>query len=237
MLFSGSAFERQEESIRMFMGLAANRGIKEDSGNIKKILQFADDLKFDVESVMRIHAGIQSISPEQSKRIWYLYAKELGKVLVKAPKPFLNIDIRVPEPPEIEIEMCSAFTRLTGLEDKNTIYEAINTRDVLPNYVEVQNYDPTHLNRIGNWLEEWSVDSFRKKDKAMRLVKAKELSVSTHYGSECPTSRRLEFELLDIETGKPRYGFIYTKGKIIRSLGNLPLSEIIPILKYLGWEN
>lgn len=236
MLFSESAFERQEESIRMFMGLAANRGIKEDSVNIKKILQFADDLKFDVESVMRIHAGIQSISPEQRKRIWYLHAKELGKVLVKAPKPFLNLDIRVPEPPDIKIKMCTVFTRLCGLEDKNTLYEAENYRDIFPTFVRYEDYDGA-MYPICAYLDDWAVKSFRKKDKSMSLVKVPKVSMSTHYAGDCPDARRFEYDFFDIESGKPRYSFIYTKGKIINSQGNLPKLEISLLMQQIGmWE-
>jgi hypothetical protein len=236
MLVSGSAFERQEESIKMFMGLAANRGIKEDSGNIKKILQFADDLKFDVESVMRIHAGLQSISPEQRKRIWYLYAKELGKVLVKAPKPFLNLDIRVPEPPEIEIKMCTTFTRLSGLEDKNTLYEAENFRDVFTKFTRYEDYDGA-MDLVCAYLDDWAVKFFRTKDKSMSIVKVPKMSMSTHYAGDCPDARRFEYDFFDIESGKPRYSFIYTIGKIVKSQGNLPISEIVSLLKKIGaWE-
>lgn len=227
----GNAFEKQEERKRNLKELA-------EKYQYEGLLKLASRLGITPEDLMRILAGVQGIDEILDRRIDLLWIEKFGTVYIKVPKPFLNLDIRVPEPPTIDIKMCSAFTRLTGLEDKNTIYEAINTRHVLSNYVEPQNYNPTSINRIANWLEEWSVTFFRKKDKSMRIVKATELSVSTHYGRDCPNSPRLEYELLDIETGEPRYGFIYTKGKIIWSIGNLPLSEISSIVKDLGvWEN
>ncbi len=218
-------FQKQEESIRMFKKLSESRGIKEDSGNIIKILKLAEDLKIDGESFLRIHAGLQSISPEQRNRIRYLYAKELGKVSIKAPKPFL----------EPEIKRCTTFTYLTGLEHENTLYFAINHRYVLPDFVEYGDYDRA-IDTVRNFLDSWAETFFRKKDKSMQLVKASEPSMSTHFGNDCPDAKRYEFELIDNETEEIRYKLIYSKGKIVQSTGNLPLDESVSILKKTGWE-
>lgn len=224
------------------------------------LLGLASKYKISADELLRILAGIQGITPELGRRIDYLYVIEFGKVKIEVPKPFLEPEIVsaepiketmkvsairepflkpeiiVPEPPKVDIKKCTTITRLSGLEEKNTIYEAVNSRDVHTDLVEYKNYDHA-IDTIATWLEEWTVKFFRKKDKAMRLVKATELSISTHYDTDCPKSRRFEFELIDIETGELRYGLIYTKGQITWSLGNLPLSEIIYVLKRIGvWQ-
>jgi len=220
--FLKEAYEKLEELYKFYLKTAIDR--------------LADDLKISSELLQKIIEKKEAITPGIARRLRYLYAIKLGKIKIKVPKPLLVPPIEVPPPPKVEIKKCTTFTRLSGLEDKNTIYEAENIRDVLPNFVEYKDYDHA-MDPIGTWLEEWSVTFFRKKDKAMRLVKAAELSMSTHYQNECPESRRFEYELIDIETGKPRYGFIYTKGKIIWSLGHLPLPDIIFVLKKIGaWE-
>lgn len=228
-LTSGNAFTKHEERKRKLKKMV-------EKVQSEALLGLASKHKISAEELLRILAGIQGITPELGRRIDYLYVIEFGKVKIEVPKPFLNIDIVVPEPPKVEIRKCTTITRLSGLEDKNTIYDAVNSRDVHTDLVEYINYDHA-IDPIATWLEEWTVKFFRKKDKAMRLVKATELSISTHYDNECPKSRRFEFELIDIETGELRYGLIYTKGQITWSLGSLPLSEIIYVLKKIKvWE-
>lgn len=252
-LTNGNAFTKHEERKKKLKELS-------EKVQYKALLRLAKALGITPEDLLRILAGFQGITPKLGRRIDYQWAIEFGKVKIEVPKPFLEPEIIsvepiketmkvsairepflkpeiiVPEPPKVDIKKCTTITRLSGLEDKNTIYDAINSSDGHTDLVDYKNYDHA-IDTIATWLEEWTVKFFRKKDKAMRLVKATELSISTHYDTDCPKSRRFEFELIDIETEELKYGFIYTKGQITWSLGNLPLSEIVYVLKRIGvWE-
>lgn len=223
------AYEKHEEHKRKMKESA-------EKYQFEGLLKLASAYGITSEDLLRILAGDQGIDPELGKRIDYQWAIDFGTIKAKAPKPFLNLDIRVPEPPEIKIKMCTTFTRLSGLEDKNTLYEAPNYRDVLPTFVTYENYDNA-MDPICAYLDDWAVKFFRKKDKSMRLVKVPKMSMSTHYAGDCPDARRFEYDFFDVETGKPRYSFIYTKGKIVKSQGALPISEIVFLLKKIGvWE-
>lgn len=224
-----NAFEKQEDHKRKMKESA-------EKYQFEGLLKLALAYGITSEYLLRILAGDQGIDPKLGKRIDYQWAIDFGTVKAKAPKPFLNLYIKVPEPPEIKIKMCTTFTRLSGLEDKNTLYEAPNYRDVLPTFVTYENYDNA-MDPICVYLDDWAVKFFRKKDKSMRLVKVPKMSMSTHYAGDCPESRRFEYDFFDIESGKPRYFLIYTKGKIVKSQGNLPISEIVSLLKKIGaWE-
>jgi hypothetical protein len=228
-MVSTSAFEKQEE-LKARLSKLAEKGLAE-------LYKLASDLKISSEDLLRTLADVQGISPELGRMVDYLWQIRFGKVMVKVPPAeLIPPEIIVPEPPKIEIKKCTTFTRLSGLEDKNTLYEAGNYRDVQTHFVAYEDYDGA-MDPVCAYIDNWVVKSFRKKDKSMSLVKVPKVSMSTHYGSECPESRRFEYELFEVETGKPRYFLIYTKGKVVKSEGNLPLSEIVSLLKKIGsWK-
>lgn len=231
----GSAFERQEESFRMLMKLSESRGIKEDSGNIKKILKLAEDLRFDVESYLRILAGLQSISPDQRKRIRYLHAKELGKVAVKVPKPVLEHELVTPKPPELGFRECSEISYIDGLRDSKTgvVYFVGNHRDKQIKYILPSEYDHA-MDEIREEINSFISEFLRYKNKAFDLYEAEGFSFDTRLGHECPEFRTYEFELIDVGTEEVRYKLIYGRGKLIDKKGNLPFDRFITIIKKIG---
>ncbi len=188
--------------------------------------KFAADLGISLERLHKIIRMEEAITPELARKLRYLWQIRLGTTKVKVPMPFLKPGIRE----------CRTITCLSGLAHKDTVYMAINHRDVLTDYVETQTYDRSIV-PIRDYLDDWLATFFRRKDKAMELVKSSGFSVSTHYEQDCPDSRRYEFEFKDIDTEEMRYELIYTKGQIIKKKGNLPFDEIVAILKRIGkWE-
>lgn len=230
-MVSASAYEKQQETITLLSALGEKYGLT-TGFNYVGLIKLSQDLRVELESIVRILGGLQGVDPEQGKKIRYLYAIKMGKVHIEVPKPFLE----PPKPPELEIRKCSTLTALSGLEHGTTLYMASNHRDVLPYFIEHENYDGA-MNPVRVWIDDWATNSFRKKDKAMGLVIAPELSISTHHQNDCPEARRYEYELIDNYTEEIKYGIKYTQGKIVWSKGNLPLQDIVSILKNIGkWE-
>ncbi len=231
-----NSFQKQEEGIKMFKELSQSKGVKEDAANIKKILEFAEYVKFDVESVMHILAGEQSLSPEQIKKIRYLHAEEVGKVRVPAPRSILDLVIIPPEPLGIEGRKCSLMIHIDALEHNLIAYFAINYKDFLTEYVEYPSYDGA-IEHPRNFMNEFFVNFTRVKDKSMGLVES-ELSLEVRYKEECPKKYRVfEMELIEIETETLRYGLKYANGRVLKSVGNLPVKEIVKILESVGvWQ-
>jgi hypothetical protein len=233
---AGSAFKEQEEGIKKFKGLAEKHGVKVDAADIKKILKFAEYVKMDVESEMRILAGEQGLSPQERKKIRYLYAQEFGKVKTKVPRSILDLVVIPPEPLGIEGTKCSLLIHIDALEHKLIAYFAINYMDFLRERVEYQNYDGA-IGRPRKYINEFFVNFTRVKDKSMGLVES-ELSMEVRYNEECPKKYRVfEMEMIEIETETLRYGLKYANGRVLKSVGNLPIKEIVRILKSVGaWE-
>jgi hypothetical protein len=187
---------------------------------------FASDLGISPERLHKIIRMEEPITPGLARKLRYLWQIRLGTTKVKVPIPFLKPGIRE----------CRTITCLSGLAHGDLVYMAINHRDVLTDYVEIETYDDSIV-PIRDYLDDWVATFFRRKDKAMELVKSAGFSVSTHYEQDCPDSRRYEFEFMDNDTEEMRYELIYTKGQIIKKKGNLPFEEIVSILKKIGrWE-
>jgi hypothetical protein len=237
MVMSESAFEAQQTSIKKLIEMAEKHGVKIDSGNFKKILELSDFVKIDVESVLRILTGQQTLTPAQRKRIRYLHAIALGKVYVKAP-PAKLIPPKVipPEPLTIEGRSCSLLVHIDALEHNLIAYFAINYKDFLIERIEYSRYDGA-IERPRNYLNEFFANFIRAKDKSMSLVES-ELSMEVRYDEECPKKYRIfEIEMIEIETETLRYGLKYANGRVLKSVGNLPVKEIVGILKSVGaWE-
>jgi hypothetical protein len=215
-----NAFEKHEQR---------KRKLKEVYQKVQpeSLLYFIAKLGISAEDLLRILAGVQGITPELGRKIDLQWIIEFGTAKVP--------EIAVPEPP-VEIKKCTAFTFLSGLEHGDILYLAINYREVLPFFEETETYDPRSLDEIRNFLDDWATTFVRRKDKAMKLVTALKPSISTHFGHECPESRVFEFELFDIETEGTKYKLVYSKGKIVKSIGNLP-TQIVSLLKKIGkWE-
>jgi hypothetical protein len=237
MTLSESAFKAQETSIRKLKCLAEKHGVKVDSADIKKMLKFAEYIKMDVESELRVLADEQGLTPQQRKRIRYLYDIEFGKVLVKVP-PAELIPPKVipPEPLTIEGRSCSLLVHIDALEHNLIAYFAINYKDFLIERIEYSRYDGA-IERPRNYLNEFFANFIRAKDKSMSLVES-ELSMEVRYDEECPKKYRIfEIEMIEIETETLRYGLKYANGRVLKSVGNLPVKEIVGILKSVGaWE-
>lgn len=231
-----SAFERQEESIKNLVELAEKQGIKIDSGNFKKILKFSDFVKIDVESVLRILTGEQTLTPEQRRRIRYLYAIEFGEVKTKVPRSILEPEeLRPPEPPELGLRECSEHTYIDGLGYRKTglVYFAINHRDKQVSYVLPSQYDfamDEPREEINSFLAEF----FRHKSKSLVLHESESISFDTRLGPECPPFRTYEMELIEVETEELRYALTYGQGKILFKKGNLPFDRFASTLKKTG---
>ncbi len=186
--------------------------------------KFAKDLGISREVLLKILRKEETINLEIARRLRYLWQIRLGTAKVEVPKPFLPV-----------IKKCRVYTYLSGLEHGDIVYLAINHLDILPDCGESDAYDHS-MDPIRDYIDDWATNHVRRKDKAMRLVKALEPSKSTHYGHECPESRRYIFELMDEKEGM-RYKLVYSKGKVIHSIGDIPLQEIVSLLKKVGkWE-
>lgn len=226
----GSPYENQEEALRLLRALSEKYAAS--GTNYLGLLKLAQDLKIDVESVVRILAGLQSIDPFEKRKIGYLHALKLGKVSVKVPPAQLIPEITL----DIDRKRCSLFVFIDALEHKLSVYFAINYKDLLPNYVEYDQYDFA-MKEIREYLNEFFVKFMRIKDKSMSLVESG-LSGETRYDGECPKNHRVfEVELIEIETETMRYGLKYSKGKVLKVVGNLPVNDIVKILKRSNnWE-
>jgi len=139
--------------------------------------------------------------------------------------------------PEIEkVKKCSGFEYVDGLEDRGTVYFAVNHKDFLPAYIDYSEYDHA-MDAVRDYINEFMRTFFRSKDKSMGLVEASSPSMDTRYGEECPDSRIYEFELVDIDSDQLKYGLVYSKGRVVFSKGNLPIDRIVLLLKSIGaWE-
>jgi hypothetical protein len=236
-LSTGSAFERQEESIKMLAELAQKQGIEIDSGNFKKILKFSEFVRVDVKSLLRILTGEQTLTPQQRKRIRYLYDIEFGKVYVRVPPAeLIPPKIIPPEPLRIAVPNCSLLIHIDALEHDLTAYFGINYMDFLIKHIEYMHYDGA-IEPPRNYLNGFFANFMRVKDKSMSLVES-ELSMEVRYDEECPKKYRMfEMEMIEIETETLRYGLKYANGRVLKSVGNLPIKEIVRILKSVGaWE-
>ena len=226
----GRPYEDQEEALQSLRALSEKYGLS--GTNYLGLLKLSQDVKIGLESIVRILAGLQSIDPNERKRIRYLHILKLGKVSVKVPPAQL-----IPETtPEIEGKRCSLFVYIDALEHRLSVYFAINYKDLLPSYIEYDRYDFA-MNEIREYLNEFFVKFMRIKDKSMSLVES-DLSGEVRYDNECPKKDRVfEVELIEIETETMRYGLKYSKGKVLKVVGNLPVNDIVKIIKRSGfWE-
>lgn len=227
-LRNGNAFSKHEERKQKLKQLA-------EKVQYEALLRFASNLGISAEDLLRILADIQGITPELGRRIDYLWVIEFGKVLVEVPRSILDLVIIPPKPLEVEGRKCSLFIHIDGLEHGFSIYHALNYKDYLPTHIRYHLYDGA-LDSPRNYLNEFFVNFMRVKDKSMTLVES-ELSLEVRYGEECPKSRVFEMELIEIETETLRYGLKYANGGVLKSVGNLPIKEIVRILKSVGaWE-
>jgi hypothetical protein len=236
MTLSG-AFQEQEESIKKLIKLAEKQGVEIDSGNFKKILKFSDFVKIDVESVLRILTGEQTLSPRERKRIRYLHDIEFGEVAVKVPRSVLEPE-ELPEPPELGLEKCSEQTYIDGLGDRKTgiVYFAINHRDIQVKYVLPSRYDFA-INEPRGEINYFLAEFFRHKSKSLVLHESEGISFDTRLGPECPTFRIYEMELIEVETESLRYALRYGQGKVLFKKGNLPFDRFVETLRRVGkWE-
>ena len=198
------------------------------------LLGLASKLGISAEDLLRILAEVQGIDPELGRKIDLLWEIEFGSVKIEVAKPFLNQNTQ--EQLKNQLRKCRTETHLMGLEHGDIMYIAINHRDVRPYFEETETPD-LDVVPVVEYINDWVTTFFRRKDKAMKLVKALRPSMSTHYGHECPESRYYEFELIDNENEETKYRLIYSQGKIVKKIGNLPAIEIAALLKKIGkWE-
>jgi hypothetical protein len=225
----GSPYENQEEALRLLRALSEKYGLAKDLNYIG-LIKLSEDLKIGIEDLVRILGGLQGVNSGLRKRIRYLHAIKLGKVSVKVPPAQLIPEIT----PEIEGKRCILYVYIDALEHRFSVYFAINYKDLLPYYVD--RYD-LGMNEIREYLNEFFVKFMRVKDKSMSLVES-DLSEEVRYDGECPKNYRVfEVELIEIETETMRYGLKYSRGKVLKVVGNLPVNEIVRILKKSGyWE-
>ncbi len=215
------SFQKQEER-KARLSQLAEKGLAE-------LYKLASDLKIGSEDLLRILANVQGISPELGRRIDFLWQIRFGKVLIKAPKPELIPPITSPKPLEIE-RKCSLLIHIDALEHNLIAYFAINYKDFLTEHIEYPHYDEA-IDRPRKYLNEFFVNFTRVKDKSMGLVES-ELSMEVRYDEECPKKYRVfEMEMIEIETETLRYGLKYANGRVLKSVGNIPIKEIIRILR------
>jgi hypothetical protein len=237
MVMSGSAFKEQQEGIRKFIELAEKHGVKVDSADIKKMLKFAEYIGMDVEAAMRTLVGEQGLTPEQRKKIRYLFALEFGKVETRVPRSVLEPE-ELPEPPELGLEKCSEQIYIDGLGDRKTgiVYFAINHMDIQVKYVLPSRYDFAMDEPRGE-INYFLAEFFRHKSKSLVLHESEGISFDTRLGPECPPFRTYEMELIEVETESLRYALRYGQGKVLFKKGNLPFDRFVETLKRVGkWE-
>jgi hypothetical protein len=230
-------FARQQESINMLTLLAEKHGVKVDSADIKKMLKFAEYIKMDVESAMRILAGEQALSPEQRKKIRYLFAKEFGKVSIKVPAAEL-IPPEITLPPkfrELGLEESTEISYIDGLRDGKTgmVYFPINHRDKLTLNIPPSMYDHG-MDEVREEINSFLSEFLRYKNKSFDLYEAEDISFDTRLGSEVPEFRTYEMELIDAVTEELRYALKYGQGKVLYKKGNLPFDRFVNTLKRKG---
>lgn len=217
MVLNGSSFEMQEETIRLLSGLSEKYGLTEGFNYIG-LIKLSNDVKIELESLVRILAGLQGITPAQRKRIRYLSAIKLGKVHFPGPKP------GIPE--------SSAFFYLDSLYGKKDPYLDPVYWDKLTYFVTEEEYDGALTrvrNKINKVLDGWY--------KTLHVEPADYISVATLTEHEIPEKRVFELNVIDRETGAPQYALSYFAGEVQIFYGNLPLDKIVAILKMEGaWE-
>lgn len=124
---------------------------------------------------------------------------------------------------------CSAFRYMEGLVGRKSTYRLPNHKDIFP--YEESNYDGA-LTRVRSDINR-VIEIFFKGE--LSIEEADYISEGTT--SECPESRRYEFEILNVETDVLLYGLTYQEGKILNVFGNVPADAIASILRREGaWE-
>lgn len=210
-------FQKQEERKHKLKDLSGRYAYE-------ALLRLASDLKIDAESLLRIMAGLQGITPALGKRIDYLWQIKFGKVTVEVPKPALEIEA---------IPQSSAYYYLDSLFGRRYLYLDPVYWDLLTEYVSEEEYDGA-LTRVRNKINA-EIDVFFEGE--LSVVPTEKISVATLQGAEIPQTRVFEFNIIDRDTKEPRYALKYYNGDVQIYYGNLPVDKIVAILRKEGaWE-
>jgi len=226
-----SAFERHEESKNRLKNLY-------EKYSYEALLRLASDLGIDAESLLRIVAGLQGITPELGRKIDNLWLENFGTSYYPAPPSILDMEI------ELEtMEKSSAFFYRDPMIGIKKEYKDLVLWDILPDFISEQEYNNA-LTRVRNKIIP-VLDDFYK---TLCVQPTSNISISTLYGPERRANRTFELHLIerdDEDTDKPlykvQYGLSYSKGEIQVLEGNIPpdtVDKIIYIIRTEGeWES
>jgi hypothetical protein len=227
-MVSENAFKKQEQDQSKLTDL----GVKY---TLAALYLLASDLRLDTESLLRIIGRVQGIAPALAKRIHNLWIQKFGTSYYPAPKSCLE----TPEPvlvPEIEIETIekgSAFYYKDKLYGTNDPYIDVVFWDILPNFLNEEQYDKAPLTRVRNKIIP-IIDDFYQN---LYVRPSENISVSPLFGPERRKNRTFELHLINRETKEVQYALSYSNGELQVSDGNIPAERIIPFIRAEGfWE-
>lgn len=206
-----------------------------DLAPYEALFKLASDLKIDIESLMKILAGIQGIDIELGRRIEYLWQIRKGKVHVPVPKAELVPEKKfepIPiEPEEFEtIKGCSYFSTADEKEEeyrdglistKGSVTFVMNHRDILTEFVSVEDYDGA-LKVVLKEIDKIFLKFINERNGNFGLGDfAKALSSGTVPSGQCTDSRKYEFEARRYEDGEYvfAYGLKYSNGVVSDVVG------------------
>ena len=181
------------------------------------LLGLKTKLGVSAEDFLQILADVQEITPPLTRIIDHLWSIEFGTVYHPEPQK-----------PELPIES-TLYDAIFNLAGKKETYKISNIKDILNILIEDINYDGA-LHRVTPEIK-YILNVFFKGHLSMEEGRG----ISSGTTSEVPEFRKFELEIL--EDKEHQYIFIYGRGTLINSIGDLPVEKIIAVLRKEGkWE-